>query len=60
MPRTKGIVSKKEQALRDQYQYYLSLLRKGGRSSLRRAKTQYDWRKATRRTKDIEMQRARS
>jgi len=50
----------KKQKKTDAYQRYLALIRKGGRSALQKAMTQYDWMKAGPRTKKIAMQKARS
>ena len=57
---SKGMVSKKEKKFRMDYQDYLETLRKQGRSALRKAKTQYEWRQSTARTRQIEKQKARS
>ena len=43
----KGIVSKKTQKKRKRYQDYLSMMKKGGKTAHKKAKTQYEWEKMT-------------
>jgi len=53
----KGIVSKKEDKFRQGYQAYLNMMKRGGRGSFRKAKTQSEWRNLTPATKKTIMAR---
>jgi len=56
----KGIVSKKKQKKRQMYQDYLTLMKRGGKSVHKRAKTLYEWEKMSPRTRSIHMKTAAS
>jgi len=60
MAKTKGIVSNKEQTNRNAYQEYLKMLKPGGKSSMKKAKTKYEWDKSTPETKQTLKRLARS
>ena len=50
----------KKQPAKDSYQEYLKLMKRGGKSSHKRAMTQAAWMKATPRTRQVAKQAARS
>ena len=50
----------KKQPARDEYQKYLKLMKRGGRSTHKKAMSQYAWMKASSRTRNVAMQTARS
>ena len=60
MTRAQAKKQAKKQPIKDSYQEYLKLMKRGGRSSHKRAMSEYEWMKATPRTRQTAKRVARS
>lgn len=60
MTKAQAKKAKKRQPELDAYQRYLSLVKRGGKSALQKAMTQYGWMQATPRARQTAMRVARS